>query len=216
VALEPYVRRQWPELLISWSRLLSGRFRDPLIGRDLLAGTLFGSVIALLVHAANALPCWINLPGETAVPGSPLALGPPQDVLGVLLGIVPGAIFPAFIITFALFLARTLLRKYWLSVLATGLLILLTNLGGENFALELPLGLLATVIVMFVLLRLGMLALAVVFLTGSLGGLLLAFPITLDFSKWYAPHSLFMFAVLLGLLIYGVRVATGNKPLLAE
>ncbi|HEY7574104.1 MAG TPA: serine/threonine-protein kinase, partial [Thermoanaerobaculia bacterium] len=30
VALEPFARRSWPDLLISWSRLLSGRFRDPL------------------------------------------------------------------------------------------------------------------------------------------------------------------------------------------
>lgn len=29
VALEPYVRRRWPEALVSWSRLLSGRFADP-------------------------------------------------------------------------------------------------------------------------------------------------------------------------------------------
>ena len=35
IAVEPYVRRYWPEILISWNRLLSGRFRDPLVGRDL-------------------------------------------------------------------------------------------------------------------------------------------------------------------------------------
>ncbi len=40
IAIEPIVRRSWPELLFSWSRLLSGRFRDPLVGRDLLAGDL--------------------------------------------------------------------------------------------------------------------------------------------------------------------------------
>jgi hypothetical protein len=217
VALEPYVRRQWPELLISWSRLLSGRFRDPLIGRDLLVGILFGSITALLIHAANALPCWVNLPGETAVPINSLTLGSPLDVLGVLLGTVPTGVFPAFAITFILFLAKTLLRRYWPSVLATGLLILLINLGGENFALELPLGLLVTVISMFVLLRFGMFALAVEFLTGAgLGSLLLAFPVTLDLTKWYATHSLFMFAILLALLVYGLRIATGNKPLLEE
>ena len=43
VAIEPIVRRRWPELLFSWSRLLSGRFRDPLVGRDVLAGILIGA-----------------------------------------------------------------------------------------------------------------------------------------------------------------------------
>ena len=38
MALEPYVRRIWPEMVISWSRLLAGRWFDPLVGRDVLAG----------------------------------------------------------------------------------------------------------------------------------------------------------------------------------
>ena len=38
LGLEPFVRRRWPDSLISWSRLLAGRFRDPLVGRDLLLG----------------------------------------------------------------------------------------------------------------------------------------------------------------------------------
>ncbi len=213
MALEPFVRRQWPELLISWTRLLSGRFRDPLIGRDLLAGILFGGVIALGNHLANALPGWFNIPGETTIGCNTLALGPPQDVLGFLLGSLPGGIFSAFSMTFALFLARTLLRNYWLSVVTTGALALLVNLGAENFAVEGPFALLTTVITMFVLLRLGTLALAVAFVVA---GLLNTFPITIDLSEWYAPHSLFMFAVLIALLFYGLRVALGNRPLLAE
>jgi len=34
--------------------------------------------------------------------------------------------------------------------------------------------------------------------------------------KWYASPSLFMLAVLVALLFYGLRVASGNRPLLAE
>ncbi len=42
LALEPFVRRYWSELLISWNRLLSGDLRDPLIGRDVLFGLILG------------------------------------------------------------------------------------------------------------------------------------------------------------------------------
>lgn len=213
LALEPFVRRQWPELLISWTRLLSGRFRDPQVGRDLLAGILFGSVIALGTHALNALPGWFNVPGETALFTNPLALGSPQNSVGYLLLMVLKGIFPAFALTFTLFLTRSLLRGYWMSVAVTGFLVLLTSLGGENFALEAPFAILTTVVTMFVLLRFGILAVGI---TGFTASLLSAYPITLDLSKWYAPHSLFMFAVLLALLFYGLRVATGNKPLFAE
>ena len=42
LALEPYARRLWPHMLVSWVRLMGGRFRDPLVGRDLLIGALYG------------------------------------------------------------------------------------------------------------------------------------------------------------------------------
>ena len=32
MALEPYVRRVWPETVISWNRLLAGKWFDPLVG----------------------------------------------------------------------------------------------------------------------------------------------------------------------------------------
>ena len=213
IALEPFVRRHWPELLISWTRLLSGRFRDPLPGRDLLAGILFGCVIALGSHITNALPTWFNFPGQTTIPAVPLTLGSPQELLAYMLGNVPTAMFPAFVITFCLFLTRTLLRRYWLSVTATALVVLLVTLPGENFALEAPAVILTTAVTMFVLLRFGMFAAAVAIFSSTL---VISYPITLDLSKWYAPHALFTLAVMLTMLFYGLRVATGNKPLLAE
>jgi hypothetical protein len=47
VSFEPHVRRLWPRTLISWARLLSGRFRDPLVGRDVLVGIFGGVVLAV-------------------------------------------------------------------------------------------------------------------------------------------------------------------------
>jgi len=36
ISFEPFVRRKWPETIVSWSRVLVGGFRDPLVGRDVL------------------------------------------------------------------------------------------------------------------------------------------------------------------------------------
>ena len=55
IALEPYARRLWPEMLVSWVRLFGGRFRDPLVGRDLLVGTVLGVALPL----TNRLIRWI-------------------------------------------------------------------------------------------------------------------------------------------------------------
>ena len=213
LALEPYVRRQMPELLISWSRLLAGKFRDPLIGCDLLAGSLLGSAAALGVHIANALPFWHNIPGETAIPANTLALGSARDALGLLGIVLNNGVFQAFAIAFTFFLVRLLLRNYGLSVAGTGILVLLTSLGGENFGVEIPFVILTASILMFALVRLGILAVAVIAVVLTL---LTSFPITVDFSQWYSAQSLFTFAVLLALLFYGFRVALGNKPLWSE
>ncbi|MCO6509825.1 MAG: protein kinase [Aridibacter famidurans] len=50
VALEPLVRRSWPETLISWSRLISGDLRNPMVGRDIVCGGVFGLLHAFGIH----------------------------------------------------------------------------------------------------------------------------------------------------------------------
>jgi hypothetical protein len=47
VAIEPYGRRFWPDGLLGWTRLLSGRLRDPRIGRELLIGSALGGLLIL-------------------------------------------------------------------------------------------------------------------------------------------------------------------------
>jgi hypothetical protein len=79
MGLEPFVRRRWPQGLISWARLLAGRWRDPMVGRDVLAGMASGAlhvVTALTVFNLRALvygtPLLPTAPGDVRVFGSPL------------------------------------------------------------------------------------------------------------------------------------------------
>jgi hypothetical protein len=52
LAIEPHVRRRWPAVLVAWSRVLSGRVRDPLVGREALAGIALGTAAAAIGFAA--------------------------------------------------------------------------------------------------------------------------------------------------------------------
>jgi eukaryotic-like serine/threonine-protein kinase len=70
LAIEPYFRRRWPRLLVSWSRVLSGRFADPRVGRDLLVGCLAGTLMGILVLAPEVLA--LILPRQ--VPWTPYLL----------------------------------------------------------------------------------------------------------------------------------------------
>jgi hypothetical protein len=58
LGLEPTVRKRWPWRLVSWNRLLAGRFLDPLLARDLLIGLAAGAGIALLACHINVGPFW--------------------------------------------------------------------------------------------------------------------------------------------------------------
>ena len=50
--------------MVGWNRLLAGRWRDPLIGRDLLLGGLLGVSTTLLFQVQTLLPDWMGLPPE--------------------------------------------------------------------------------------------------------------------------------------------------------
>jgi len=115
LGLEPYVRRRWPTMLISWSRLLAGRFRDPLVGRDVLFGILIGIVlnlIAVLFINISPNPLAFLRINETLLKGLSGARLAAGNL--VLLAVIP--VIGALISLFMLFLLRLLVRRDWLAV----------------------------------------------------------------------------------------------------
>ena len=51
LALEPLVRRHWPQVLVSWTNVLTGRAADPVVGRDVLIGVALGVWFSVLFRA---------------------------------------------------------------------------------------------------------------------------------------------------------------------
>src|SRR5262249_10335911 len=64
LAREPLIRRQRPHRLPAWTRLAAGRWRDPLVGRDVLIGVLAGVVCTL---DYTLMPFWPSRLGPTVV-----------------------------------------------------------------------------------------------------------------------------------------------------
>ena len=213
MALEPYVRRSWPQYLISWTRLLGGNYRDAMVGRDLLAGCLIGSLIALVVHIVNGLPAWFNLPGQTPINGDGPVLGTTAQFVGAILQSPIGPVFTGLTILFLFFIVRTATRNYWVSVLLSGTVIAAINLGQENAIAESIGGLLIALLVLTGLLRYGLLTLIVAYTSQNL---LQGFPVALDPSRWYFARGLVPVMIVLAIALYGFRISLGSRPVFAS
>ena len=212
MALEPYVRRRWPDLLISWNRLLSGRLRDPLVGRDVLIGSLLGAGCTVIHFAAAALPYLFDIPGQTPMDPVwwPLTLQGPRHLLMVLFHLQRISVFEPIALLSIIFLAHLLLRRKWAAVLATGLVYIPGWAKGGNFFFELTLGAILITFWLVALLRFGVVAAA---FADFFFCLLWTPPLTLDLSRWYAGHGLFFVAIFLAVVAYGFKVSLGGKPM---
>src|SRR5438067_638340 len=101
IALEPFVRRQWPERIVSWSRLLAGGWRDPLVGRDVLIGLAAGAISILVSMLSFVGLRWIGRPPELSMsPANNLAM----HFVNRLISQVNAALFLGLIFLFLLLL----------------------------------------------------------------------------------------------------------------
>ncbi len=185
-ALEPYVRRRWPWRMIAWSRLLAGRFRDPMVGRDLLIGAVLGVFLTLMLQLGVILPPFFGHPPPLPLTSWPTAF---TNVPFHLLMPLPAAIKDALQWYFLLFLLVLLVRHERLaSILVLSLAVVYNLIQEPELHLFWAALMAATVTAsLFVTLRFGLLAVT--------AGLFFCYflhqvPLTLDSSSWYAPQSL--------------------------
>jgi len=212
VAFEPFVRRRWPGRIISWSRLLTGGFRDPLVGRDILIGAVVGvAVILCNFYLADLVPRWFGYP-----PRMPWFNFPATQLLGIrsfAYGIfhqVFGALLQPFILLFLLFLLYIILRKDWLAALAVWLIGALTLSLTHHSILGVPFAAFSIFLVVWVLYRYGLLALISTIFFLHLN---IFFPITSDFSAWYAADFVLALVIALALAVYGFYTSLAGQPL---
>jgi hypothetical protein len=108
LGLEPFVRRSWPMMLIGWSRVVAGRIRDPLIGRDILVGVAIGASLALMNYAADILPQRFGAPEATPRVSDLGSLVSARGFLVTLLSSVNNGLQNALITVFTFAVRRAL------------------------------------------------------------------------------------------------------------
>ncbi len=208
LALEPYVRRLWPESLISWGRLLAGRFHDPAVGRDLLIGAAFGACLPVLSALVYVVTEWLGAPKQLHPQVWLDSLLGGRHLAAVFFQVHWMAVFIGLFTLLILLLLRFLLRNQWL---AGALLVLLWTtiiaMPSGSYVVAIQVAFNQAVIV-FVLIRFGLLAeVAAVFSFC----LLYFLPITSDFGAWYWQNSLFCLAVVAAVGAYGFYTSLGGR-----
>ncbi len=219
LALEPYVRRFSPEILMSWTRILGGRIRDPRVGRDILVGIAAGIVVVMLRSAVILVPPLFGVPPPPprGMNGAALELLlTTRRAVSSLLLMPLAALFNAMFITLTFALARMVVKRTWLAAgIASVALafIIVGEAGTEQFALNAAYAISASTVHLAVLVSFGMFAEIVTFLAYfilSQGNL------TADLSKLYAPTGVWLMLLVAAGAAFGYYASRGDEPLFGK
>ena len=219
LAIEPWIRRNWPQAIISWSRLISGKVRDPVVGRDILFGVAFGT-LWLVISQLSLVPL-ARLGAAPPLGGSAYLMGGRQ-ALGQWLMQIPSSILATMQFFFLLLGLKVLLeslcrqvglkahRVDWIAaVLFVMVFLVMRGLQSTHLAVDVPLIILIFGILTLIVLRFGLVPLAVGAFTVDM---LESVPFTADFSAWYAPTAFLALLSVLALAAWGFYHSLGGQP----
>jgi serine/threonine-protein kinase len=206
VALEPFARRRWPHTLISWSRLLDGRWRDPLVGRDVLMGLAFGAVCTLFLGVGRWDSTFAITPSAS--------IQSVRTLLAAIVNLSAGAVQSTLGTFLLLFLLRILARRDWIAVLLGAAIFSLPNgLAAANPPLGFALGFVMNFIAFALVARAGLTALLAFLWTLTVAG---SAPFTTDTTSWYFNHALLIAIIVAGLGMIAFRHALAGRPVFAD
>ncbi|HEY6046690.1 MAG TPA: hypothetical protein VIU65_08810 [Pyrinomonadaceae bacterium] len=207
IALEPFVRRRWPQRIISWSRLLRGDFRDPLVGRDILIGVAAGTLSIMLGSLTQPILRALGRPFEVVI-------NPGSEILGShfsanLASQLTAALFLSFIALFLWLLFVVLLRSERVGLILLCIVITLFGiLVGDPGPTGLSSAALTAVLTLFLLYRYGLLALCAMMFVAHLW---VFYPITTEFTAWYAVDFVIALGICLALAAYGCYTSLAGQ-----
>lgn len=211
MAMEPYVRRHWPKAIVSWTRLIAGGVRDPLVGRDILIGVMLGVIWGCIFAGGVLLEMKDGGPHYATLLHSIVS---PRYTFASLLNQIPNSFVQLFVTFLLLFVVRLVLRREWLAAIAfLGLYTSLQIAGSSTPILDAILGLAIASTVYIAMTRFGF----VTFVTSLyVFTLMVVMPVTIDFSVWYSNASALVMVVVIGLAAYGMHTALAGRSIIQD
>ena len=213
LALEPFVRRRWPDSIISWSRLLAGDARDPLVGRDLLIGGAFGGAMLAADQIITLIPLWLGRDVSPMIASARLydlgLLGARGFVAAFVNQLSAAFLFSFVVISMLLFFTMlTRSRRIAIGVVWVLFYVLFRLNSSDPSPLGWLLGAIAPTLLMVVLTRYGVLALIATMFFLHFSAF---YPVTTDLTAWYATSFLLESIVLLAVAFSGFRTSLAGQ-----
>ena len=218
LALEPFGRRFWPDGLLGWSRLLSGRVRDPRIGREILIGCAFAGALMLVDLLRSLSPLLVGKPpGAPALGGEVETLNGFGDLFGTWADQSFSSVQTTLVIVMLLVVARLLVRRTWLAALL-GAAILIPAAGGgvppggvvwlHYLTQAMAIGL-----IILAIFRYGLLVAAVMIVVDNIPS---AVPIIPGGASWATLPGNLSIALVVALACFGFYAARAGQPLFGK
>lgn len=210
LALEPYVRRIWPQVLISSSKILDGRIKDAAVGWAILVGACMGAIIPLLFKLNFYIQNTYE--GHELFRIDLLTLAGTRELCGVALRVHSVSFLMAFGLSMLLWVCRVLFKSERGAMVAYtvifALLVCAANQG--NTAILLLLGTLHGSALLILLTRFGALGLVACY---TVHGLIQTFPLTLDVRHWFFEHGLFAMLLTVVIALAGFTILVRKRSL---
>jgi serine/threonine protein kinase len=205
IAIEPFIRRRWPQILVSWTRLMSKEWKDPLVARDIFVGCAFGVCVW-----ATVFP-YFSLVGRFTV-WPPMGLAAFMGIdsfASVFLVLIFSCLLTNLGLVGLLLFLRVILRNDKATIAASVLLLALTMLTRVSIWGFIYL-LVLSAIVLFVLMRFGFLAACFSNLTALI---FYNLPITLEASAWFKVYGYVALAIFAAIVLYAFYYSLGGRPM---
>ncbi len=209
VALEPIIRRNLPDLIVSWNRMLAGDLRDPLVGRDILIGTLWGIAHVTLIYLGISAERLAY--GDVQLFYLSQAFTNLNSWLAMVLAVLGqnvtwGFLFICFFVIVFLVVRRRLYAWFVLMVLISAIELLLFSRTFVYVSFSLVIAALWSLVVT----RAGLVATIVGFVVFAW---LRSTLLTTNFTAWYANNMFWTLGLIIVLLLYGFYTSTAGQKL---
>jgi serine/threonine-protein kinase len=212
LAVEPWGRRQWPQAMVTWARVLEGRWRDAAVARDVLFGlawAIAGALSLMLQRYVDirigAGPAWGSQPGSVPenVASVPMVLAQVVSALRI------GLVLSLFAFSLIVFLWM-LFRKRILAALIAVAFFTAQIANGASPWIDYAFSAGLVAVWIYAIQRFGLWVgmiyiAALTLISGSL--------LTSDLTSWYGLSSLLTVIIISALALLAFRLSLGSRAL---